>query len=221
MKGLVLKDIYTVRFQVAAALMIMLFPNIVALFLDSGSNMPKQMSDLIMLFIHGSLNFINICIFSSFVLNTLEDDVNSGWHDIVSTFPVSRRVITGAKLVSSGMIVALLTVVSLVFNVIACIKNGLPAEPMIAVPICIGVIQMGVLCPVFPLARRFGTKRAGAIYLALEIIITIAAVVLMAVLLDSGNASVLMRVVFYAAAPLAAGISVWLSYLFGGKVGNR
>lgn len=218
LKGLVLKDIYSVRFQIIIALMIMLLPNIAALFFTADDPASNAMSDLIMIFLHSALNYVNICIFSSFVLNTLDDEANSGWHNIVRTFPVSRGAITGAKFVSSGIIVAVLTAVSLVFNVIACVKNGLPAEPMITVPLCIGVVQMGILCPAFPLAQKFGTKRTHAIYLALEILAAVAAVVLLAVSLDRDDAFVFMRAVFYAGAFTAAGASVWLSYLAGRKI---
>ncbi len=218
MKGLILKDLYTVRFQIIAGLLLMLLPNGI-MFLSGGGMGTEQneVTDIMSVLVFGLMNFTNICLFSSFVLNTLSEDVNSGWAKLQRTFPVSGSEIVGAKLAASGVIVGLLTVMSLVFNLAAALVFGLDMELMLMIPLCIGFYQMIVLAPLFPLAMRIGVKCTEAIYIMTEVLVLGIVVFLLVKGLDSDVDSVLMRIMFYCGLPLLAAGSGVLSFACGKK----
>lgn len=218
MKGLILKDLYTVRFQIIAGLLLMLLPNGI-MFLSGGGMGTEQneVTDIMSVLVFGLMNFTNICLFSSFVLNTLSEDVNSGWAKLQRTFPVSGSEIVGAKLSASGVIVGLLTVMSLVFNLAAALIFGLDKELMLMIPLCIGFYQMIVLAPLFPLAMRIGVKCTEAIYIMTEVLVLGFVVFLLVKGLDSDVDGVLMRIMFYCGLPLLAAGSGVLSFACGKK----
>ncbi len=218
MKGLILKDLYTVRFQIIAGLLLMLFPNGI-MFLSGGGMGTEQneVTDIMSVLVFGLMNFTNICLFSSFVLNTLSEDVNSGWAKLQRTFPVSGSEIVGAKLAASGVIVGLLTVMSLVFNLAAALVFGLDMELMLMIPLCIGFYQMLVLAPLFPLAMRIGVKCTETIYIMAEVLVLGIVVFLLVKGLDSDVDGVLMRIMFYCGLPLLAAGSGVLSFACGKK----
>ena len=219
MKGLILKDLYTVRFQIIVGLLIVLYPNLIIFFLGGGMGIggEDEMTGVISVLLFGLLNYTNICLFSSFVLNTLAADVNSGWAKLQRTFPVSGSEIVGAKLIASGVVVGLLTAMSLVFNLAAALLFGLDVEFMITVPLCIGFYQMTVLAPLFPLAMRIGVKCTEVIYIVTEILALVIAAFLMIKLLGTSLEAVLLRIIFYGGIPLLSAASCALSFRLGKK----
>lgn len=220
MKGLVLKDLYTVRFQIIGGLLIMLLPNL--LFILAGGGMANdpgnEPAELLSVLIFGLLNYMNICLFSSFILNTLKDDINSGWAKIQRTFPVSGSVIILSKLAASGLVVGLLTLLSIVYNLLSAVLFSLNMELMLTMPLCIGFYQMIVLAPLFPLAMRVGVKFTEFLYIITEILVLAVVIVVMTNILNSGGSYItLLRIVFYCGLPLLAAISCVLSYKSGKK----
>lgn len=221
MKGLILKDIYSVRFQILLALGIMLLPNIASVFIDflGGSAITSDAQIIMVLFFYGMLDYICISLLSSFVLNTIGDDVNSGWSRIVRTFPVRGSEIVRAKITATGIIVGILTAVSLVFNVLRGIMQGVPMEPVVTMPLCMGLLQIALLSPVFPLAMRLGTKATTVLYVIMLLLMTAGSAVLIVASLSAGTA--ILRVVFYCGSPIAAVGSAALSSRFGNRAMNR
>lgn len=216
MKGLILKDIYTVRFQLIVSLLIMLIPNLADSILAADSISDSGDIGLIpVIFLFGAANFICISLFSSFILNTLNDDVNSGWCKIVRTMPVSSGQAVAAKFAASAVVVGITTAVSLIFNIVGIIVQGLPAEPLIMLPVCLAVLQTAVLSPVFPLAMKLGTRSTSLIYMFTLVILLSGAVTALYLALISGNSLVLLRVIFYGGLPVLAAVSVILSYRAG------
>ncbi len=217
MKGLILKDLYIIRFQIIAGMLLMLLPNVAMMMIFGASNTDAgdPAADPLTAMIFGMMNFVNICLFSSFVLNTLKDDIDSGWAKIERTFPVRGSKIVGAKLISSGLVVLLLTLFSLFFNVLAGVIHDLNIELMITIPVCIGIFQMMVLAPLFPLALRIGVKFTEALYLTVEIVVIVFAVLLLNKMLETGVNAVLLRIIFYGGLPLLAAASCVISYLCG------
>lgn len=212
MKGLILKDIYTVRFQIIVSMLLMLIPDLVVSLAAGSFGGGGDIGQIMTIFLFGAANLICICLFSSFILNTLNDDVNSGWCKIVRTMPVSSGQAVGAKFASSAVIVGITTAVSLIFNIVGIIVQGLPAEPLIMLPVCLAVFQMAVLSPVFPLAMKLGTRSTSLIYMFTLVILLSGAVTALYLALISGNSLVLLRVIFYGGLPVLAAVSVILSY---------
>lgn len=215
LKGLILKDIYTVRFQLIVSMLLMLIPDLVVSLAADSFGGSGDIGQIMTIFLFGAANLICICLFSSFILNTLNDDVNSGWCKIVRTMPVSSGQAVGAKFASSAVVVGITTAVSLIFNIVGIIVQGLPAEPLIMLPVCLAVFQMAVLSPVFPLAMKLGTRSTSLIYVFTLVILLSGAVTALYLALISGNSLVLLRVIFYGGLPVLAAVSVILSYRAG------
>lgn len=218
MKGLILKDIYTVRFQLIISVVLMLIPDLtVSLAADSLSG-EGGIEQMMSIFLFGVANLICICLFSSFILNTLNDDVNSGWGKLVRTMPVTSGKVIGAKFAASAVVVGITTIISLIFNIVGIIVQKLPAEPLIMLPVCLAVFQMAVLCPVFPLAMKLGTSSTTLIYVCTLVILLSVAIAGLCFSLASGNSLVLLKVIFYGGLPVLAAGSMILSYHAGLKV---
>ncbi len=217
MKGLIIKDIYSVRFQVIMAVLIMLPPNLMALLIGS-DDLAQDYRQVMVIFMYGVLNLVNICLFSSFVLNTVSSDVNSGWSKIVRTFPVSQRTIVGAKLTSSCIIIGLLVLISMAINTTGIITLSAPAEPMLAMPLCMGLLEAAILCPVFPTAMKHGTKISTVLYILAEVLTIGISTAVIATALSSEHSAAVLRAVFYVGTPLIAAGSAVLSLRSAGKL---
>ncbi len=218
MKGLILKDIYCVKFQITLAMLIMLVPYTLSCFMLHDSEFTGSQPQFLIMGLFCIANYLCISLFSSFVLNTMDADLKSGWSRIVRTFPVSRSAIIMAKFTATCIIIGILTAYSLAFNIIGLILTPLPAEPMITIPLCMGILQACLLFPVFPLAMRFGTKVSNALYIAAEIIMVIAVVVVLTTALDCRDTENVLRLVFYAGAPVLAAVSGAVSVLCGKRI---
>lgn len=217
MKGLILKDLYTVRFQMIAGFLFILLPNILSLLIGDELAIGSMgiESNIILITFYGLINFANICLFSSFILNTLGSDVNSGWVNIQRTYPISGSVIIGAKLAASGIIVGGLTLISLGFNILSALLFRLDMELMISIPLCVGVYQMIVLAPLFPIAMKIGAKYTSLLYTVTEVAVLVLLIWLLITVVNNGADMRLLRTLFYCGLPLLAVASCGLSYIFG------
>lgn len=223
LKGLILKDIYSIRFQIIGAFLLTLFPNIMMMVagggmaVDEDGFLSAEERELMCAFIYGMINYITITVFSSFLLNTLEDDTRSGWLKMQRTMPVSGTQIIGGKIIATLMIIGLLTAVSLIFNVIASLMFGIGFEIMIATPLCCGLLQIITLCPVFPISMKIGNKFTTALYVGLVVIIAIAMGILLLSTLVSDISGRTLRICMYGALPVLAGAVMGLSFAAGKK----
>lgn len=118
MKGLILKDIYCVKFQITLAMLIMLVPYTLSCFALYDSEFTGIQPQFLIMGLFCIANYLCISLFSSFVLNTMDADLKSGWSRIVQTFPVSRSAIIMAKFTATCIIIGILTAYSLTFNII-------------------------------------------------------------------------------------------------------
>ena len=218
MKGLILKDLYSIRFNLVMALLISLFPNLALILAGGGMAVgtPDYMKVLSVI-PYGILNYLVITTFSSFVLNTLDSDKDCGWAKLVRSMPVSGGAIIGAKLISTYIVIGIMTLVSLAFNSLGIILFGMDTELMLALPICVGLLQVITLSPTFMLANRIGTKYTTAIYLALVILIACAAVPVMVTGLCGDVSAAFLRITFYVGLPILAAAVAVLSYIVGKK----
>lgn len=203
------------------ALLISLFPNVILIFAGGGMfvGTPDYVK-IISVIPYGILNYLVITTLSSFVLNTLDSDKDCGWEKLVRSMPVSGGEIIGAKLISTYIVIGILTLVSLAFNSLGIILFGIDTELMLALPICMGLLQVITLSPTFMLANRIGTKYTTAIYLTLVILIASGAVVVMVTGLCGDVSATFLRMTFYVGLPILAAAVAVLSY-FGGKKQNE
>ncbi|MBD5383464.1 MAG: ABC-2 transporter permease [Ruminococcaceae bacterium] len=217
MKGLVLKDIFGVRFQILGAMAIMLYPSIMlflaggGMFVDEETKVPLEVPVLM----YGLVNYVSITICSSFLLNTLGFDERSGWTKIQRTMPLTGGKIIGAKFLTMGLVLAALTLISLILNVISALLFGVPLEPMITMPLCMCMVQTIALSPTFTLGYRFGAKATTAAYICIMVLLAVAmtAVVFMVFMGDIGTT--LLRVIGYAIMPALTAAVVAVSWITG------
>lgn len=204
MKGLVLKDIYNVRFQIIVGLAIMLYPNLMLMLAGSTGNTSNDMSPVV----YGLVNYISITVCSSFMLNTISDDYRTGWAKVQRTMPVSAKQIVGAKMLATALIIGFLTVVSLIFNIIGAIAFDLELEPLITMPFVFALLQMITLSVAVVLGFRSKARFITPIYIGMVVLIAAAVVVLLFGVIEKVISIEMLRIIAYAAIPTASAATV-------------
>ncbi len=213
MKGLILKDIYNVRIQImlGMALIILLY---IVIWLSKFSN--EEIEGLMGVLDYGLINYLTITVCSTFLLNTVSDDIKSGWAKMQLTMPVSDKEIIGGKLVATGIIVIALMLFSLLCNIFGIVIYALPPEPMIMMPVILALLQMAVLSAVTVIGYRLH-GRVMAVYIAIMLItagITAAPVI---GFLTYKISALAMRLIFYfAVSPLSLAVII-ISFAVGKK----
>lgn len=171
MKGLILKDIYNVRFQIIGGLLLLLPPCIEMLIAGKVSGTASDdFSGLLGLLIYGMINYLIITVCSSFFLNTISNDIKSGWAKMQLTMPVSHKEIIGGKLAATGIILGLLTIFTLISNILGVIFFDRSLELMITMPIVLALLQMAVLSVTIVLGYRL-RGNITAVYIIVILII--------------------------------------------------
>lgn len=221
LKGLILKDIYSIRIQLIAALLLTLLPNVMLMLagggmaISDGGFMSHDEAMLMSVCIYGMINYITITVFSSFLLNTLEGDINSGWAKMVRTMPVNGTQIVGGKIIATLLIIVGLTVVSLIFNLLGVLLFEMPLEVMTALPVCCGLLQIVTLCPIFPISMKIGTKYTTALYVGLVVVMAAGVLVLLISALSSDISETVLRISMYGALPVLAAAVLGISFAAG------
>ena len=154
MKGLVLKDVYNVRFQMFSGMAILMFPYILMLICGMFDSSEDNILNDEIFGINGGvvmlilLSYVSITMNSSFMLNTIVDDKRSGWAKMQRTMPISSAKIIGAKMIANGVIVGGLTLIVIVVNMIGFFTLDLPLELLITAPLVenIDEIAFRVIC---------------------------------------------------------------------------
>lgn len=124
----------------------------------------------------------------------------------------------GAKLIATYILIGGLALFSLAFNLLFWFSYGGTLEIIIALPLCVGLIQVIALSPVFPLGQRYGLKTANTVYLLGEILLAIAAMFSMFPALSGDIPIITMRIVFYGALPILAGVVAAISFFCGSRL---
>lgn len=215
MKGLILKDLYSVRFQIIVGALIGLYPNILMMigygdFIIGASN---TLANVGLTFMYAMMSVVTIVPFSSLMINTLTSDVESGWLKICRTMPVSTSQIVGAKTISTAIIIGIFVLLSIIMNVISILR-GAPVfkEVMFTFPICCGLIQMITLTPVFPISMKSGAKKAGSIYLLFMIVLFILAIIVAFATFSGDLPSYALRLFAYVILPALAFTVIFASF---------
>ena len=213
MKGLILKDIYNVRIQILLG-MVLLVLIYVIIWLSKFFN--KEDLGLIGVLDYGLINYLTITVCSTFLLNTLSDDIKSGWAKLQLTMPVSDKEIIGGKIIAEGIIIIALMLFSLFCNIFGIVIYALPSELMIMMPVILALLQMAVLSAVTVIGYRIHGK-VMAVYIAIMLMTAgIIAVPIIGFLNYEISVSAL-RLIFYAIiSPLLLAVVI-LSFVFGKK----
>lgn len=222
MKGLVLKDYYSVRFMLFGGIALMLLPNVMVAI--TGGNIGNDdpdvigaMSEYIAVMIYGMMNYISITLFSSFILNTLESDEKSGWAKMQRVMPVTGGQIIGGKLVAMAVVLGILTVMSLICNISGVIFFNLPAEPLIAIPFIAALLQTITLSLCIIAGYRLGARYNTLIYIVTEVLIVACIVFLMIRTLNENVSITAIRLIIYAAIPVITAMVLIISFIYGKK----
>lgn len=226
MKGLMLKDIYNVRFQIFAGMLIVLFQNIMGFLMGGGmfaaAEDPSEAGGLMLRYssviLFGLINYISITICSSFLLNTVSADEKSGWVKMQRVMPVTDKAIIGGKLAVMGFVLAALTLISTIFNLAAVVLFGLPAESMLALPVCIALIHVIPLFSALVFVYRFGAKLADLFYIFAVILVAGAEIGLLLAFFNQSISVAFLRITAYAVIPALAAATAAICYNSGKKV---
>lgn len=219
MSGLIRKDLYAIRTTLIFGTVHVLLMNLLVLWAwgdisSEGNALDNEISGILLF---AFLNIITILVYSTFMLNTLHSDIQSGWNRFQRTIPLTPQQISGAKLTATYITVGYFTAISLGFNIAAVFLLKLPAEQLIAFPLCIGCFQVMTLSPVFPISLRIGAKRASGIYTIVLIIMAIVFIVTAFLALSNEIPAAMLRVIFYGVLPLLAAVSGVCSFKASSK----
>lgn len=223
MKGLVLKDVYNVRFQIFTGMAIMMFPYILMLiagmFDSSEDNILNEeifgLNGGVVVFV--LLSYISITVNSSFMLNTIVDDNRSGWGKMQRTMPVSSVGIVGAKMAANGVIVGGLALIDIAVNMIGIFKLGLPPETLVAAPLVFGCLQMITLSAATVIGYRFGSAGTIAGYLVMVLCIAAGGIVLLYNLFSENISITAFRYICYAGVPALTAAVIAVCCILGKK----
>ncbi len=218
---MILKDIYRCRFKIIGGFAIMLFPMIVMSLAgggmavaDEGNNYLRSIAIVVF---YGTINYMSIVICSSFYLNTLSYDEKSGWTKMQRAMPLTGGQIIGGKFLGVGVIVGTLTIISLVFDLLSAAIYGMPFEPMIAMPLCIGLLETMTLLPVIVLGYRFGAKSVTWVYYIVMGNITAGTIALSTAFLVGDIPAAAMRGIAYGGIPALFAAVFAVCYVTGKK----
>lgn len=227
MKGLVLKDVYNVRFQIFTGMAIMMFPYLLLLISGGYDNAEDNILNEQIFGINGGivvfvlLSYISITVNSSFMLNTIVDDKRSGWGKMQRTMPVSSVGIVGAKMAANGVIVGGLALIDIAVTMIGIFKLGLPPETLVAAPLVFGCLQMITLSVATVMGYRFGSVGTIVGYLLGVLVIAAGVVVLLYNLLTENLNATAFRVVCYAVIPALTAAVIAVCCNLGKKAVER
>ena len=219
MKGLILKDLYTIRLQIIVGSIICLYPAV--LFHLGLANMIGDMGRVhdepLLSFITLLISYCFIVPFSSFLLNTMKSDYESGWLKIQRTMPLNAGEAIGSKLLCTGIIIGFFTLFALIVNVILLIREPrvFITEVVIAGPICIGLLQIIAIAPCFPLGMKLGVKKTEGLYLAFVILTGIILVIFGFVAFSNDISTTAVRIICYGVLPAVATLVTFISYKAG------
>lgn len=221
MKGLILKDIYGFRFQIIGGFAIMLFPMIMISLAGGGmfaaGEGNNHVQSIVGIVAYGILNYISIVICSSFYLNTLSYDETSGWTKMQRAMPLTSGQIIGGKFLGVGAVVGTLTAISLVFDLLSAAIYEMPLEPMIAMPLCIGLLETMTLLPVIVLGYRFGAKTVTWLYFIVMGNIAAGTIILSTAFLVGDITAAAMRGIAYGGIPALFAVILIVCYITGKK----
>ncbi len=219
MKGLILKDLYTIKTQIIVGAIICLYPAVV---LHLGlANMIGEMrnphDEPLLSFITLLISYCFIVPFSSFLLNTLKSDYESGWLKIQRSMPVSSGAVIGSKLICTGIVIGFFALFALVVNIVVLIREpeAFITEIAVAGPLCIGLLQVIAIAPCFPLGMKLGVKKTDGLYLTFVILTGIILIIVGFAAFSNDISTVMLRIICYAILPTAAAFTVFISYKAG------
>ncbi len=214
MKGLVIKELYCTRFQLILAVLLALPMNLLLL-LAGGGMMAEFLGTTmeIMAYVpYGIVNFVTVTCFSSLILNTLKDDVSTGWATMQLTMPLSKSTIVSSKLLGCTVLVLILMLICYIQNVGALLLFGGSAEIMLMMPVVFGMMSLISLYAAYPLALRFGTKLTDTLNTLLIIAMSIILTIVIFIIGDNGIPVYALRIVFYIALPALTALSAFISH---------
>lgn len=204
MKGLILKDLYNIKFQLIGGILIFLYPNVL-IWLASGDEEPL-FPEAAMALPYIALNLLTIAVCSAFVLNTLIDDFKSGWAKIQRTMPLSSSQIVGAKLITIAIVLLILMTLSLICNIVSATLDELPLEPMLTSPVVASLFQMIPLCVSAMAGYRSKTRLIVPVFFTIESIVVVCAVLLAFLTLSGYITLNVLRIIAYVAVPVATAV---------------
>ena len=219
MKGLILKDLYTIKTQIIVGAIICLYPAV--LFHLGLANMIAEMGnpngEPLLSFITLLISYCFIVPFSSFLLNTMKSDYESGWLKIQRTMPLNAGEAIGSKLVCTGIVIGFFSLFALIVNVILLFRapGVFITEVVIAGPICIGLLQVIAIAPCFPLGMKIGVKKTDGLYLTFVILTAIILVIFGFAAFSNEISSAVIRIICYGVPPAAAALVTFISYKAG------
>lgn len=225
MKGLILKDLYSVRFQIFGGLLILLLPNSLtwlAMFGDNSEELGGEIFGVNMWTVaYALVNYITVIVCSSMMLNTINDDAKSGWTKFQRTTSLSIGQIVGAKIAANGIVVGGLCVISIAFNMVGAAAADIPLETLFTLPLVFACLQMITLSAATALGYRYGSVGTTLGYLGAVLVIAGGIIAALYAYLSGGITIEALRLIAYAGAPVLSAVLTAALFFLGKKAAAR
>lgn len=225
MKGLILKDLYTIRTQIIVGAIICLYPAVLLHLgltnmlsdISMSDSVASDLEKLMLSFVTLLISYCFIVPFSSFLLNTMKSDYECGWLKIQRTMPLNAGEAIGSKLICTGIVIGIFTLLALIVNIIILIREPefIIAEIAIAGPVCIGLLQVIAVAPCFPLGMKIGVKKTDGLYLTFVILTGLILIIFGFAAFSNDISTTAVRIICYAVLPVATALTVFISYKAG------
>ncbi|MBR1759411.1 MAG: ABC-2 transporter permease [Lachnospiraceae bacterium] len=129
-----------------------------------------------------------VVIASSLTSSLIQQEEREGWQTYAGALPVARKTVVGAKYIFSLGLVVLVSVLAMICQIVAGLREGLAIMPLSTLTQCFAI---GLLLPclTLPLAYQFGTEKGRYIGMFIMILFALGAMRLTSQV--SGNVNVM------------------------------
>ncbi len=220
MKTIIKKDFYAIRVQLISSVVISIMMYLfIFLFSDlceansSNKILPGSVAATFMLSI---FSLVSILCFSTIIVNTIIEDKNCNFLKFYRTTPIGDRSYSKAKIISSLMLIATFTSVSLIAFVPASVFMGVDILAAILIPVLIGLAATIITMPTIPLTLKSG-KTATILHIILMLAVIIGGAVFATIILSY---NIPLHIILICAVGIAAiaALSTVVSYLVAKKL---
>ncbi len=197
---MILKSWYSLRLTLVLLWALLLFPNIIAMLVGGGMSASDGLSTPGQI-IYIMFNCVNIICFSMLPVSVLSEDLRVSWMKYQLTAPLDFRSVAAGSMLPMLLVIFGAAVCNSVTNLLCGLLFDMDLELIFAAPLCIGCVQAISAAVAIPFIFRTEGRLASLLYVAITVVIIVAAAFGVTALLGCGAAVWLFRVVMYLLLP--------------------
>lgn len=218
MKGLVLKDMYSIRFVVIASLLMSLFPSFLLIMFDITADAEGGdfVRTVVSYLVFGIVNYITLMLFPSCGVSSIALDKKCGFDRYQATMPVTPAQLMAGKQISSGIVVGIFVLLCIGVNLTG-LQYGLSPEVLIVMPVSIGLLELASVQVSLYVVLRFGERILSLVQLVIMIAGAGFLCLIFLLMEKVQHMDIVLRIVCYGVMPLLAAAAI----VFFGRAGRK